>query len=136
MISHLKAIQAHLASLSYLTHLIAAPEISGQYLVLGGRTWATPGDVPLCGRSQSLETDWRVTAVAGTPEGVGIMLDRVRGLLSPAVDWTQVPMSGRSVWVRFERSEFLAVDRDSTIVGTNRHPAYGVDTYQLMSEPI
>jgi hypothetical protein len=135
MLEHLKAIADYLADLAYTTHLVAAPVVSSQYIVLGGRSWATPEDLPLCGVSQALETDWRLTAVAGLPDGVMIMLARLREQLSPGIRWTRIPMTGRLCWVKFERSEFVAVDRDLTVTNTNRHPAVGVDTYRIMSEP-
>ena len=36
---------------------------------------------------------------------------------------------------RWERSEFVDVDPTVTIAATNKHPALGVDTYRLTSEP-
>lgn len=136
MITHLTAVKDHLASLSYLTHLVWAPTVTSQYLVLNGAGWNQPEDLPLCGLSEVLDTDLRVTAVAGTPEGADIMLRRVRAILSPLMAITRVPLAGRDLRVRFERSEFLTVDQDQVITGTNRHPALGVDTYHLTSQPL
>lgn len=135
MIAHLKAVKAALEPLAYSTHLVWAAEPPAQYLVLTGRAWDRPEEMPICGATASLETEFRVKAVAGTPEGAGIMLGRVRGVLSPNLAPTAVPMAGRVVTVRFLRSEFLDVDPDTTITDTNRHPGVGVDTYQLYSEP-
>lgn len=135
MIEHLQAISARLASLGYATYLVYAPEVQPQYLVLSGPSWATPDELPLSTTSDDLTTDIRVKAVTGTPEGVGVMLTRIRELLSPRLAETSVPMAGRDFRLRFERSEFLEVDTDLTITGTNRHPAVGVDTYRLVSQP-
>ena len=135
MIAHLAAVKTHLGPLGYTAHLVWAPEVTGQYLVLGGRAWERPRESPLSGLTDDLDTDLRITAVTGTPEGASIMLARVRALLSPQLDETRVPMAGRDVRVRFERSEFLTVDQDQVITGTSRHPAVGVDTYRLTSQP-
>jgi hypothetical protein len=135
MIEHLKAIKAALDPLGYTTHLVAAAEVTGQYLVLGGRSWDRPDEMPVCNTTDSLVTDWRLTAVAGTPEGVGTMLRRARELLSPQLAPSRIPMAGRDVRVWFERGEFIGVDRDTVNTTTGRHPAYGVDTYRLTSEP-
>ena len=136
MIEHLKALQASLAPLEYPTHLLWAAEVSGQYLVLGSPAWSRPSDLPLCGASDDLDTDVRITAVTGTPEGVLTMLRRVRELWSPHLRPSRVPMAGRDARIRFERSEFVTVDQDLTIPNTNRHPGVGVDTYRLVSQPL
>lgn len=135
MINHLAALRTALAPLGYTTHLIWAAEVTSQYLVLTGPAWGNDDELPVCGLSDAFQTDVRITAVTGTPEGVGTMLTRVRALLSPARAWTRVPLADRDVWTRFERSEFITVDQDTTITGTGRHPAVGVNTYRLTSEP-
>lgn len=135
MIAHLKALAAVLEPLGYPVHLVWADTVTSQYVVLGGRGWDRPEEMPVCGLTDDLDTDVRVRAVTGTVAGVGTMLTRIRSLLSPNMGETVVPMGGRTVRVRYERSEFLDVDRDTTIAGTERHPAYGVDTYRLISEP-
>jgi len=134
--THLEALCVVLDPLEYVTHLFAAPEVSSQYLVLGAGSWGTGVEGVLCGPDGSLDTEVRIKAVAGTPEGVSIMLSRVRDLLSPDRAWSRLSVSGRAVQVRFERSEFVTVDIDVTITNTDRHPAVGVDSYRLVSEPI
>lgn len=137
MIEHLEAIRDYLATLGYETHLVwAVGPATGQYLVLGTRGRDRPTEMPLCGGSASLETDVRVTAVTGNPAGAELMLDRVRQRLSPQLRPGRVPMAGRDVRVRFERSEYLDVDTDTVITATGQHPAVGVDTYRLTSEPL
>lgn len=136
MIEHLQALKASLVPLSYPTHMLWASEVTGQYLVLGSPGWTRPGEMPLCGESDDLDTDIRVTAVTGTPDGVLTMLARVRGLWSPRLAQTRVPMAGRDVRLRFVRSEFVTVDQDVTLANTSRHPGVGVDTYRLVSQPL
>jgi hypothetical protein len=89
----------------------------------------------LTGAETATEGRFRVKAVAGTPEGAGILLGLVRAVLSPDGAWAAVPIDGHRVEVVFERSEFVTVDRDVTIPQTNRHPGIGVDTYRLVSQP-
>ena len=91
--------------------------------------------MPVCGATDALDTDVRIKAVTGTPDGVAIMLNRIRVRMSPQLLPRLVPMTGRAVWLQFVRSEFIDVDQDVIITGTNRHPAVGVDTYRLVSEP-
>lgn len=105
------------------------------YFVLAGPSWGVPEEAPVCGVDEALDAEFRLTAVAGNPEAAGILLGKARALLSPAGAWTPIPYDGRSVSVKFVRSEVLGVDRDVTIAATNRHPGYGVDTYRLVSEP-
>ena len=135
MKAHLDAIRAELESLEYATHLFAAPVVSSQYLILSSPSWGGPLEAPVASTSGSVDVDVRVKAVAGTPEGVAIMLGRVRSLLGPDNEWVRVAVSSRVAQVRFVRSEFIDVDRDVTITNTDRHPGVGVDTYRLVSEP-
>lgn len=134
MKAHLDAIRAELESL-YTTHLFVAPSVSSQYLILSSPSWGGPLEAPVASSSGSLDVDVRVKAVAGTPEGVAIMLGRVRALLGTDSEWVRLAVAGRSAHVRFVRSEFIDVDRDVTITNTDRHPGVGVDTYRLVSEP-
>ena len=46
---------------------------------------------------------------------------------------TRPTVTGRAVWLSLESSEPAAVDRDLTLPDTNRHPAYVVDRYRLIS---
>lgn len=136
MIAELGALTTALASLSYPVYVVWVPSpVPAQYVVLGGRGWESPDDLPLCSTSGTLDTDVRIKAVTGTPEGVFTMLARIRGVLSPNLTETTLPLTGRSVSIRFVRSEFVDVDTDTTITGTNRHPAFGVDTYHITSQP-
>lgn len=135
MKAHLDAVSAALAPLAYTTHLFAAPVVSSQYLILSSPSWGGPIEAPVASTSGSFDVDVRVKAVAGTPEGVAIMLGRVRSLLGPDNGWVRMAVSGRVAHVRFVRSEFIDVDRDVTITNTDRHPGVGVDTYRLISEP-
>lgn len=137
MIAHLKAVEAVLAPLGYTVHRWAAPAVSAQYVILSTPAHDDVLEAAVCDTGLDLATDLRIKAVAGTPDGVVIMLDRIRAVLSPGRSWTRVPLEDRLVEVRYERSEYEpTVDRDVTITGTNRHPAHATDTYRLVSQPI
>ena len=135
MRAHLDALRAALSPLGYTTHLFAAPAVTAQYLILSSRSWESGDESALCGTDRSLDTEVRVTAVTGTPEGVAIMLDRVRALLGPDDDWAPLVVTGRVAQTHFARGEFIGVDDSVKITGTNRHPGVGVDSYRLVSEP-
>lgn len=135
MRAHLDALKARLSPLGYITHLYAAPTISSQYLILGGR-WRPGAEPSLCGTGRSIDTEVPITAVAGTPEGVAIMLDRVRGLLGPDDEWMPLVVAGRVAQTKFERSEGqIGYDTSVKITNTDRYPGVGVDSYRLLSEP-
>ena len=135
MRSHLDAVKDKIAPLGYTTHLWTAPEVSGQYLILSSPAWDDALEESVCGLDESLDTEVRIKALAGTPAGVEVMLRRVRGLLSPARDWQPLAVPGRSAQTRFARSEFIGVDTSTKVTGTDRHPGVGVDSYRLVSEP-
>ena len=134
MATHLRALSDLLGPLNYLTHLFAAPEVTAQYLVLSAPAWGEESERAIGCSSSQFAVEVRVTAVAGTPEGVDIMLGRVRRRIGH--DPQRLAVGNRHASVQFVRAEVVDVDRDVTIVGTNRHPAYGVDTYLLVSHPI
>lgn len=73
-----------------------------------------------------------VTIVAATPEAVLVAGPRVRSYLlgeRPIVE-------GRYVQPLYlHDSQQVTPDRDVTIPNTNRHPAFAVDLYRLISEP-
>lgn len=127
------AAEAALAPLGYVTHLFTAPEVSGQYLVIGARGWDGGVEGALA-PTGDLDTELRITAVAGTPQGAEIMLRRVREILSPGRDWTALTVPGRSAHVKFARSEYIGVDTSVKITGTDRHPGVGVESYRIVSD--
>lgn len=133
MRTHLEAIKARLTDTAPTFLVWAVGE--SRYFVLTSPAWDPSREVPVCGATQSLDTEVRVKAVTGTPEGVLTMLDLVRDELSPGLRSTPLVVAGRSATVKFVRSEFVDVDDSTVITGTDRHPAVGVDTYRIVSEP-
>lgn len=101
--------------------------------------WASAG-VPVeerseCGPGGEFTDALGVTAVAGTPDGVWIVQEAVRGVLSPGGRTTRHDVDGDVMWLALFDSRAVQIDRDVTITGTNRHPAFGVDLYRLTSTP-
>lgn len=131
---HLKAVQTQLASLGYPVEVGFAPN-TGQYVVLTGPSWRSPDELALGPGDLGLDTEIRIKAVTGTVDGVAIMLRDIRALLTPGLVPARLPTAGWETWIRWQRSEFVDVDESTTITGTNRHPAFGVETYQLTSDP-
>lgn len=144
MRAHLRALADHLGELGYPVHLFYAHPVEGQsgdtvpevpYLVLRA-AWSPGEDLPFCDETDDLDTSALITAAATTAEGVSVVLDRVRKYLSPSGAWSDVPMAGRLVNVKWLRNEVEpTVDRDLRLPNSNRHPGYGVDRYRLLSQP-
>lgn len=118
--------------LPYTCHLWAAETPgAGQYVVLWSPPHSADEDEALI-RGTAYTAPLRLTAVAGTLDGVQVMLDRIRGLL----DTHTATVTGRHVLLTWERSEAIDLDRTVTDPTTTRHPAFGVDTYTIHSQPI
>lgn len=145
MIAELAAIKAHLALMPnpVPVHLFEATgstetTVPAQvpYVVLGAAGGLMPEHMPVAGVDLSREFDLRLTSVAGVADAPPKVATRVREYLSPAYGVTRVPMAGRVLDVFYLRTEVASkVDRDVFVAGTNRHPAYGVDTYHVVSQP-
>jgi hypothetical protein len=136
MLEQIKAIEAALAPLGYPTHRGYAAKVTPQYLVLSAPGVGSEDEAQLAGPVLSVAADFRVTAVGGTWEGVAIMLNRVRGILSPGSLPKRVPLPSWSLHTQFVRSELIDVDPSTTTTATGLHPFYGVDTYHLAADPI
>lgn len=120
------------ALIPYTSHLWSAETPgAGQYAVLWTPPHSADEDEALI-RGTSFTAPLRVTAVAGTLAGVDIMLGVIRGLL----DTHTASVAGRHVLLTWERSEAIDLDRTVTDPTTTRHPAFGVDTYTIHSQPI
>ena len=143
---HLRALAAALEPLGYPVHLLHANPASTTdgtdvvppvpYLVLRG-AWRSPEEMPVCERTDSLDTPVYITGTASTAEGALVVLDRVRRHLSPHLAPTVLAVTGRTAQVRWVRNEVEPqVDRDLRLPNSNRHPGFGVDSYRLTSEPL
>lgn len=108
---------------------------TGRYYVISFPAFSPSDERGICSTTDVIDTPVRLKAVTGTPEGVLTMLTLARNELSPGGASTALVVAGRNASIRFERSEFVDVDDSTTITDTDRHPAVGVDTYRLVSQP-
>ena len=105
----------------------AAPNAPVPYHVL-----ATAGQ----GRGEQPESDdareetfrLRVTTAAGSPDAARLGGRQVRDRLCPGRTWSEPSPGVRVRWVGRDVDD---VDQSITIPGTNTHPAYVVDTYDV-----
>lgn len=130
MLAHIAAIKALLAPVGAVYYVDVPDAPAMPYLLLWGSSGVPSDDVPISG-ADDLTDVLGVTAVAGTPEGVLIVRDRVRALL----DGAHPTVAGRVVTLQLFDSRATQVDREVTIPTTSRHPSYGVDLYRLTSVP-
>ena len=133
MIEHLEAVQARLSGIQPAEVVWSTRDLP--YFVLSSPALDLSREVPVCSVTETLDVEVRVKAVTGTPAGVFTMLRLAREELSPGLESSPLAVAGRVATVRFVRSEFVDVDESTTITGTNRHPAQGVDTYRIVSHP-
>ena len=136
MKAHLDAVKDRIESLGVATFIGWAYNPPARYVVLEPVTWDGTDELPLCGPDDVLDETFRVKAVAGTTvEGALILLDLIRDELSPGRRWASLTVAGRSAEVKHLRMEMATVDQSVTATSTDRHPAFGVDSYRLMSQP-
>ena len=135
MIEHMEALQS-LAGMAvrdvYLMDATGATRMP--YAVLGlGYQHRT--DWPVCGESESLNHEVRVTVAAGSGEALVRARQAVQSALSPRGGAATLEVPGRSATVRWVRFEMADVDRDVSSPATNGHAHYAVDTYRIDSDP-
>ena len=91
-----------------------------------------PVSVNLASDQEEVSEGVNVTVVDDSPANCMVTIEAVRALLHGLV----IEVDGRSCEpLRLTGAQPVVVDRDVTITGTNRHPAYGVDTWRLVSTP-
>lgn len=134
MIAHLEAIRARLGTSTPVDLWAPEPGRVPPFYVIEAPAWAPDPGMAVDGVPHMIETDVRVKAVAGTPTGAAILLRNARKALG---DGQAIPLAvpDRVVTVTWTRAEFISLDPDSTIPSTDRHPAVGVDTYAVTSQP-
>ena len=137
MRAELNAVKARLVALDpkYRGFLVAADaNTAPPYWIIDAPGLGVGEDVSIDAETRGVDSDFRVKAVAGTVDGVFIMLDAARAVLSPVLAPAPLEVAGRFAETRWVRSEFVDVD-DSITLMSGKHPAFGVDTYHLSSEP-
>ena len=141
MREHLRAVRTFLAPLGRTVHLFRAdgpgdgvtPPVP--YLVLGAG-WE-PGEAPLCGTTDSVDTEVVITCVGESVEAADVLAGVVRRHVSPSGALSRVPMTGRFVQVRVSMTTQAEPDRDMRLPGTGgTHPGVAHVLLRLTSEPI
>ena len=134
MKAHLEAIRTAINAACPVDLWAPDPERIPPWMSIEAPSWAPDPDECMCGTPHQMEAAIRVRAIAGTPDGVEVLLRNARVALGNGRR-RDLTVSGRDASIRWERGEFIGLDPDATIPGTNRHPAVGVDTYTLTSRP-
>lgn len=97
------------------------------YILVWGGDAAPAIEGTLDSRNDGVSDRVGVTIAAGTPAGVRTVHAQVRALLQP--DGYPVDVGGFRLKLRDHQP--TQVDRDVTLTGTNRHPAFCVDLYNV-----
>jgi len=134
VIAHLQAVQALLVPQGRPVHLIdATGETPYPYFLVWPSTGA-PGADGALDQNADLSFLIGVTGVGETVDSAGIVSRNAKALLGPSKPIPLV-VPGRKAWIRWEGLASANVDRDVTITGTNRHPAFEAHLYQVESIP-
>lgn len=136
MIGEVDAIRALLTATGHVNFLgeVSGTPPANYYLI--GISGGSPGvEQAIDGMRADIDDQVQVTSVAGSIAGVLIMQDLARNALTPGRMPRQLTVAGRHAVLVFDGSERLGVDRDVTNPTTNKHPAFGVDSYRLVSTP-
>ena len=128
------AIKAALTAAGVTNYYVDAPSSRTYPYALVWSSAGRPDIEPALVESSAFSDDLGVTVVAASPEGVLSVGERVRAALAP-FDGGSGVVAGRITYLHHYDSRPVQVDRDVTITATNRHPAYGVDMYRLVSTP-
>lgn len=134
MKDHLDAVKARLSGIAPTFLGWAVNE--SRYFVVTSPSWDESDERPVSTVSDALVTEVRVKAATGTFEGVVTMLRLAREELSPGGGASPLSVAGRSVSVRWIRSEFVDADVSATATATDLPRFVGVDTYRIVSQPV
>lgn len=132
MRSHLLAVKPLIEALRYTVYVGDAPGAPTYPYVLlwgsGGRLVSDEAD----GQQDDLNDLLGVTMVATTADAALMIPPAVRAVLIGA----RLVVAGRHVQpLRLANSQSVQVDQQVSLPPTNRHPAYVVDQYRVISEP-
>ena len=129
MKAHIDAVKLLLAGLGCPLYYVDAAGATTYPYVLIWSSAGQPGIESAVAADADLSDLLGVTWVDTTPTNALTLAAAGRALLAA----TRPTVTGWAVWLSLESSEPAAVDRDLTLPDTNRHPAYVVDRYRLIS---
>lgn len=134
MIAYLRAVKALLDPLGRPVRLVdATGETSYPYFLVWPSTGAPGLEAPL-NENADLSFLIGVTGVGLTYDSAGGLSGDGTGVLGPT---KPVPLvvPGRKAWIKWAGLGSSGVDRDVTLSGSNRHPAFEAHIYQVESIP-
>lgn len=123
MFSELVSLLSGLGYRVYDSDVPEQPEFP--YIVVWGGDARPHIEAPLASQIMGVQDRVGVTCAAGTPEGARIVHRLTRGLLQPG----GFPKMVGGFMLKLTDHQPVEVDRQETITGTNRHPAFTVDIY-------
>ena len=136
MKSHIEVIESVLKARGYQTYFVDVPkDPTYPYVVLWSDAGLPSAD-SLAGCEDILRGRIGVTSVAVEPLPVLAMQAEVRRLLAPSARrWKRLNVPGRAAFLRLFDTRTVDVDRQVTLTSANRHPSFGVDIFELDSQP-
>lgn len=136
MIEHLTAVRDRVAALGFDAYVGQVPrDAPYPSASIQAPGYGVGDDIPLCGPGEAIDAPFRVLVTDLNEHNVHVGLAKIRADLSPGGLDARLVVEGRYATTTYVRSEFVGADTSVTYGQTNRHPAVGVDTYQLDSQP-
>ena len=127
------ALASVLRSAGFPVHVgdVAEKDPAMPYVMVQAPT-GLPVSVAVCGAQVESDDDVQVTVVDDSP----LNCLRSVSVVRRALDGVVLEAPGRTCFpLKLRGSQPVLVDRDVTLVGSGRHPAYAVDVWRLASTP-
>lgn len=131
VLAHVDAVSAVLREAGFRVHLVEVSEANPvfPYVVVWTRQFV-PESVSLGDERSVLESSVMVTMTADTVRNALTLQGKVRDVL----DGARLSVPGRAVEpLRLNYEVPCATDKDVTLPGTGRHPAFCVDSWRIIS---
>lgn len=137
MRAHLAVVKSILEARGYQVFFADVPkEPTYPYVVLAASAGDETAD-SLGACDDVLRDRVYVTSVSLDGFAVLSMQDEVRKLLGPSMRrWKRLPVAGRAAYLRLFDSRPVDTDRQVTVLGADKHPMFGVDVFELDSQPV
>ena len=136
MRAHIDVMKSLIEARGYQTYFVDVPkEPTYPYVVIWSDAGLPSAD-SLAGCEDILRGRIGITSVAVEALPVLAMQAEVRRLLAPSARrWKRLDVPGRAAFLRLFDTRSVDVDRQVTLTSANRHPSFGVDIFELDSQP-
>lgn len=136
MRSHIDVMKSLIEARGYETYFVDVPkEPTYPYVVIWSDA-GLPGGETLAGCDEVLRGNIGVTCVAVEGLPVLSMQAAVRAVLAPSARrWKRLDVPGRAAFLRLFDTRPVVADQQVTLTSANRHPVFGVDIFELDSQP-